>query len=313
MQSNPIINFINIEDSTYCNMKCPYCKHWKVREDLPFALASVEVLEATYEFAANLPNDVEIVHLTTEPLLNWENIKIATQNSVFPNITHSLYTNGLLLDKEKIDFCLWHNMKLAVSFDGLLQDNRMPNTQQLLENKCREFPYCFTVLTTICKKDILQFHKNIEYLLSLPVISINLTPNHYDDWTQEDVDYMLTPIFEKYGERELEKLAFRPMDIDNPKMNPQAHRLNGLAIKTNGDVYQHVTMWDQRYIGSILTDKIEIQDLQNNEYYNPNMDCDKCIIKQNCKIPNPTNKILVNNINCYWRQTIAKFSGIKGE
>jgi uncharacterized protein len=111
-----------------CNMRCSYCfadsgeykvgKREMMSEDI--ALSAVDYLISSSDNRHNL----EIDFFGGEPLLNFETVKQTVlyarkkEKQHDKNIRFSLTTNGLLLDDEKIDFIIKHDIQLIMSHDG---------------------------------------------------------------------------------------------------------------------------------------------------------------------------------------------------
>lgn len=106
--------------TTRCNLACTYCQTKTDHpEDMDFKVAA-QVLK--YLFDMRNPY-VNLEFQGGEPLLNWKVVKFLIENAKQINVTNkilglSLVTNGLLLDKKKIDFLIQNNVGICISLDG---------------------------------------------------------------------------------------------------------------------------------------------------------------------------------------------------
>lgn len=307
------INFILIEDSNWCNMRCDYCDYWKNNQDAPHQLLSIENLNKIYSFAEQLNNPCEILHLYTEPLLNWNNIKEATELHSLNNITHNIYSNGLLLNDEKVNWLLSHNFNITLSYDGLDQNIRSNNTNSILLNLINQFPYCFSISATMHKLGLQHNLDNVKFLSHLPVQGIAYKPNTIYNWSLEELYNYYKIIYENCSFQELQLLSLNKEALDTINTwSPQAQRQNALVVKSNGDVYQHIQIWDLIYIGNCDNFINNIKDYAEINYYSEIYNCNDCELKKNCQyFDNPDYFTKIGQGNCDYRK--ALYRCIKGE
>jgi sulfatase maturation enzyme AslB (radical SAM superfamily) len=118
--------------TNYCNLNCDYCfltplsKFYEKKEKMDIDTAK----RVTNEFigspdAANKP---EIVFFGFEPLLNWSLIVeyvLWAKKEMKGNIGNiSIYTNGTLLNNEKIEFLIKHSIEIKISIDSYYYENK---------------------------------------------------------------------------------------------------------------------------------------------------------------------------------------------
>jgi uncharacterized protein len=113
--------------SEKCNLNCSYCgvdKWSKKTIDPELYLEEFRKMRATF------PDEtIKIDFFGGEPLLQMPLIKTILQEvEQDKNIRLFMPTNGLLLDDEKLQFLIDHQIEVSISFDGLWQDH---NRQQL--------------------------------------------------------------------------------------------------------------------------------------------------------------------------------------
>ena len=115
-----------------CNMQCRHCSQMPVKNE-SFSINSLnpKVMEMLEHYTESILKDKKskrILFWGGEPLLHWDFIKEVVKhltdkfNLLSYNVTYGLIfgftTNGLLLDKEKIDFCNQYRVRIALSYDA---------------------------------------------------------------------------------------------------------------------------------------------------------------------------------------------------
>lgn len=134
-----------------CNMECPYCiQHSNINNSS--RMLNNNHIDDFFEQLENIPHGLISENLGVsfsggEPLLNYDMIKYIVSkfnDSKFKN-TYYLVTNGILLDKVKMDYFNRNNFKITVSLDGIAiesADRTLINNNQnftsvdsLLKNK----------------------------------------------------------------------------------------------------------------------------------------------------------------------------------
>lgn len=299
------INFVLFEDSNWCNMQCPYCTYWDLIQENKRKVLSRENLEKIYSFIESNRVPMEALHLYTEPLLNWENLRLVIPNYNLTHVNHNIYTNGLLLDEEKLNFFLLYGVNVTLSFDGLNQDKRMPNTFTKLYDFIKRFPYCVSISCTARKNGIDNFIKNAEFLLKLPIKGCSYKPNTSDNWSFEELqDYYYT-LFSKFNERDLDKLSLsRDAVKDLNSLSPLANRKNAIFVKSDGRVYQHIEDWITEPLGNCDNFLKNIKDRSKVNFFNPKRDCDSCELKKICRPHSSAVEVSIGEGSCDYRKML---------
>jgi len=151
---------IVLELSQDCNLKCRYCvysgrfiserKHSKKYMNIKMAKLSIDYflnwIEKNKRINYN-PEFFTVGYYGGEPLKNYEVLKesLIYARKRFSNergnsaiLNFDMTTNGLLLDKEKIDFLASNNVRIVISLDGPLEiqnKNRGKGTYEILFDK----------------------------------------------------------------------------------------------------------------------------------------------------------------------------------
>jgi MoaA/NifB/PqqE/SkfB family radical SAM enzyme len=162
-----------------CNLRCAYCYQ---RRGPPRHMAPATLTRALeWATAAGRPG-CEVVFSGGEPLLEMARIREAVATA--PSLRYVLLTNGILLDDETIDFCARHAFELQISFDGVAQEMRAPDTSAVLESRLRRLlggwpDYArahVTVAVTVAPPAAGRLAETVELLMELGVPRISLAP-----------------------------------------------------------------------------------------------------------------------------------------
>ena len=132
-----------------------------------------------------------------EPLLNWDTVKtyILWAKNQLPSYDLQLFTNGLKLSKEKIDFFTSNKVMVFISLDGDFQQHHQVRSVtleafSLIVSMIRYFkeqepgmiiPYC-----VVNKKDLDALNRNISFIASLGVHNIAVAKEFGQDWTSHE-------------------------------------------------------------------------------------------------------------------------------
>lgn len=213
-----------------CNMKCTYC-YYKDSFDSPEIccdkLTAEQILDYYKHFCSLFKNGVaNIQFFGGEPLIETETIfkaillieEYCRENETkAPNF--GINTNGLLFNKEIIDFFYQHKVSIAISLDGKRESNvcrvRKDGSQtfddvmsnvKLIKSMYPDYP--LTVETTFTTKNVLNFIEtkvhDVEVLYNAGFSSVHLVPAmlEIDDVLNplgEDFDIDLTISYIKYA------------------------------------------------------------------------------------------------------------------
>ncbi len=111
---------IVVNTTNRCNIHCKYC-YASTNIDRNETFSTASIVDDITRLAGDKENrDISIVFHGGEPLLCWNDIAemVVKLNSKFRNISYSIQTNGILINKEIIDFIKTHNFKIGISLDG---------------------------------------------------------------------------------------------------------------------------------------------------------------------------------------------------
>lgn len=161
---------VEFSTNTACNLGCQYCYSKHINKKLtPYVVDKfLDKSGGIYKMLEIYDKDTyHISFFGGEPLLNWDIIKYSIPKFYDDPKCSSMVviTNGLLLDKDKLEFLKKYNCGISLSFDGIWQDSTRPlangkgNFHKYIENK-----ELFTSLLSGCKVmlDPRFFHKLTE-------------------------------------------------------------------------------------------------------------------------------------------------------
>ncbi|MBU0614981.1 MAG: His-Xaa-Ser system radical SAM maturase HxsB [Nanoarchaeota archaeon] len=161
-----------------CNQKCVYCHAGVCAPSSTDTDMDLETAKKTIDFILESPsNNLTIEFQGGEPLLRYdlikEIIKYAKSKNTGKKLHFALVTNLLLMDEEKLKFCIDEGIGVCTSLDGPkeVHDKNRGNYDQLIEKiklsqkilSSKNRPLDALMVTT---KNSLGFHKEIvdEYL-----------------------------------------------------------------------------------------------------------------------------------------------------
>lgn len=147
-----------------CNLSCSYCYMNNRNTFL--------TREAFTDFYESLPSNQEykLDFFGGEPLMNWDIIKFIVESTRsdtrFKEL--SIYSNGLLLTQEMVEFIKQNNIKFLWSCDGLVEEN----TNEYLNKSDLIGQLCDSVSVTITP-DNLELISNYKFFID----NFGLTPD----------------------------------------------------------------------------------------------------------------------------------------
>jgi uncharacterized protein len=201
-----------------CNMSCKYCYIGKSTARMSLAVAK-KIVDFIFE-TAPAEERIDIGFFGGEPLLEFELIKTVTK--VIENhpafdanyVDLAVVTNGTIFSDEIADFMNKHNIGLTISCDGppSIQNlfRRFPNgkeTSNVVETTVRNAIEAFSLVPVNAVYHPQTFRhlpQTVEYLSSLGIKQIYLSPDFSALWTKEDAD--LLP--EVYGQVAEQYIAY---------------------------------------------------------------------------------------------------------
>lgn len=186
---------IDLYITRLCNLNCEYCYVDLEKREEWFELQK-------FTERVNLLDYDHIKFFGWEPLLKWKEIQEIIKMLEWKNKKFTIVTNGLLLDKKKLVFCLQNQVEIVISMHFKSIKQILPKVQDFVfANKILGFSFIF--------EDIrLQYpYKVISYLEKIGFTNFILTPEVYGNWNEKNLQKL---------EWELEK--FFEMKIQNPKL-----------------------------------------------------------------------------------------------
>ncbi len=228
-----------------CNFDCRYClqKHEDVYMDEETGRKALDLLqkEILAESASDkdVDKNVQVSFYGGEPLLAREKIErlVAYANEMIREvpggtIRYEITTNGLLLDREFIDFAKRNKILLALSHDGEAQDlvridrggmATRARVDEKLKLLLRSFPETI-VMMTLHPDHVNTLSDSLSSFHELGVKSVNLVPAHGErvSWTQEKFDVLkaeLEKAKEMYIAWNQGENAFRLIPFENKIRN----------------------------------------------------------------------------------------------
>lgn len=274
-----------------CNFNCLYCQTKKTDKYTNMDL-KVATKVIAYLFSSTNPN-ARLEFQGGEPLLNWQAVKFLVeysrkQNKIEKkNLAISLVSNLSLLDKEKLDFLLKHDVEFCTSLDGpqeLHDKNRIFKNgsgtyavvvQQIKilqeEYKKRGINKKIGALPTITRQSLGYAKEIIDEYVKLGLDTIHLRPTNklgqaeknwdrigysaeeFNNFWRESLDYILElnrkgiDIKEMMVVSMLKKILKKEDPLYVDLDSPCGAARSQLAYAPNGDVY---TCDEARMIGS---------------------------------------------------------------
>lgn len=125
---------IIINTTNRCNLHCNYCYAYskvKTYENFP----STSIIDDITKLVGNKEQqNISVVFHGGEPLLCWNKIieMVIKLNDSFKNISYSIQTNGILVNKQIVDFAKSNKIKIGISLDGF---NKQTNLNRFGEDK----------------------------------------------------------------------------------------------------------------------------------------------------------------------------------
>ena len=196
-----------------CNLQCRYCfvsqeSHMMETQTI---YDIIDLLAKNYEEKNELLGNIFknkkekccIVFFGGEPLLGYNNIivkGVEYANKKYPDLfEYSVTTNGILLDKEKVDFLKANNFSLIVSIDGdkETQDFNRPckDGSSSFDKLIKNIPYILenfpdlTFRSTISREKCNKVFENYLFAEKLGYKNYFCVPDHLDlNWTKEEMD-----------------------------------------------------------------------------------------------------------------------------
>lgn len=189
--------FLNLTQR--CNLKCKYCFVVQQPKDMSYQVAKDAV--DFYANNAKLTGDKpSINYFGGEPLLRWKEIIVPLtkyiRETYGDNYGIGMTTNGILLDKEKLEFMEKYNVGFLFSIDGdkKTQDTNRPfhngeGSFDLLVEKIPmflEYNPNATFRATIDHNNVNELYHNFKFAEKIKYTNMFGVVNVFNDWTEEE-------------------------------------------------------------------------------------------------------------------------------
>jgi uncharacterized protein len=185
-----------------CNLRCSYCYQNNKRSR---SMTWETLLPALDLVHASHREEVEVLFIGGEPLLELPLIRRAVAYlsegfSPQKRIKYQIYTNGLLLDRDIVDFLAANDFETQLSFDGVpaAQDFRGHGTHAKLDQLLdtlngtfrRFFRWNLSVALTLHSGNLLHLADSVEYFMMKEVARIRIGPliTHDEGWRASDIE-----------------------------------------------------------------------------------------------------------------------------
>lgn len=187
--------FLNLTQK--CNLKCKYCFVVQQPLEMTYQVAK----DAADFFAKNAKKTGKtpsITYFGGEPLLKWYDIIVPLtkyiRKTYGEKYSLSMTTNGILLDREKLEFMRNHGVTFMFSFDGdrETQDKNRPfhngnGSFDLLIGKVPlilEFNPNAIFRSTVNNNNIYEMAHNYQFAAELGYTNTFMIPNAFADWNE---------------------------------------------------------------------------------------------------------------------------------
>lgn len=197
-----------------CNLSCDYC-YIKKKNSLMSIQTASRAINFIFKNSYNF-RKIDINFFGGEPLLEFELIKkITNMIYVHPSFNRdrvgiSVVTNGTIFSKEISDFLIENEIVLCISCDGpqKVQDafRHFPDgrgSSSIVEKNIKQVVRLFplTPINAVYSPENLQFLPQVvDYLTSLGVRNLYLSPNISANWKKKDIE-LLPTIYDAIGQK----------------------------------------------------------------------------------------------------------------
>jgi len=202
-----------------CQLRCDYC----YAGDKYHKPMSKETIIKAIEFTLQLPmQKLEFGFFGGEPLMEWELFQFATYQIEKETekreikLVKTFTTNGILLNKEKVQWLKTHGFYVVVSIDG---NDKMHNTHRHYSNKKESFQEVeqgilelqkeykkgeYAVISVVTPQNITHLNESLAYLhQELNITDIHLALNYFGEWRDKTEEY--TQLYHDVGDYVIEQ------------------------------------------------------------------------------------------------------------
>lgn len=242
--------------STRCNNNCKSC-YWHLQNNRIDFMDLKTMQNATIFYLKNVTSDIESFNIQFfggEPLLNFEVIPRYVdwlKNNSF-KINLSIFTNGILLNKSKIDYFLSNKITINISYDPNfevfnsyknLSFEKFVHINNMINYTLKHNPDSIVPYLIIKKEFIDKIKNSLLLLVKNGLKRISVARLAYENWDNDDIKKLLT-ILQSVKEISNSKIYVYPdMYFSCTDCYPY-----NIMTYPNGDIYDICYM-----CGSVLT------------------------------------------------------------
>lgn len=282
-----------------CNMKCKYCYVDNKKGETIFNKQYVVDLIMFIKNNLKSDEDIFVSFFGGEPLLAFSIIErvVLKMNETFSNkIQYGITTNGLLLDKEIIDFFVDNKFAVSLSWDGceVAHDhNRIDRLGKGTYQRVREKYLLLKdlglvsvrVRATFNSETYVYLKQSVEDMLEVDEdIRVIFVPDYFDDrWNEEKLSELSGMIKEIKKEYRTDNIAI--IGEENKKMRVCNGGIGNYHIYVDGRIYPCSFTVNQEFfcIGDLEKGLIQEKIDEFAKEYNRSLDtCKGCDYEKYC-------------------------------
>jgi uncharacterized protein len=253
----PPVTHLELVHTEGCNLACSYCfeKSMLGARRMPRHVAQRAIdLLIEYSQAAD---KLWITHFGGEPLLNFENIRFATEYAETSAAAHGktvafdMTTNGTLLTDDSAEYLAMHNVRILLSIDGLQYSHNRYRVDRRGRGTFDQVMRCMKVLKkrgqwigvkmTVMPVNVPRLYEDVTGLHELGVNQFIIGHATGTDWAPADIESygeQLSRLYQWYRQNRGPELRIAEFDEPEEKIGffgCQAGR-NSIAVSVTGDI-----------------------------------------------------------------------------
>jgi uncharacterized protein len=309
---------VTLHLTTSCNLNCDYCYSSPLGNNISM---TEEIAAKSIDFAVNsMAENIGVIFFGGEPLLKKDIIRSTVDycrqlESEHPHKYHFHYkitTNGLLLDKEFMQYALENKIMISLSIDGTKEAHDRhrksadgKDTHEIIAGKIRDLlsyqPYA-NALMVVSPENVDTYYESVKFLIEEGFVYIIAALNYAGKWEDGHLkklkkQYELLAGYYKKLTLEEKKFFFSPFEMKlsthikgKDILCTDCHLAKTqVSIAPNGDVYpcvqfvQDAVSNKEFVIGNVTTG---FDNKKRGKLYSrsqsSNESCDVCTIKSRC-------------------------------
>ena len=300
-----------------CNLRCKYCfddafsNRTACNYDFKMSMDIIPDILKFIEFT-RVEDTVLVSFFGGEPMMNWDFIVEFVKAAEGHNIRFSTNSNIVLLDSEKIDFLVEHDINVIVSIDGtrrshninrvnLLEEGNWDATVKILPELMTKFNKPLVAMMVVSNNNVEYLEESYEFLAGVGM-RVNILYNFNVEYTEEQYLSIETQLNSLFNIKK-----YHPyIDAEKRTLNKDFHQQsnycvmpeNSMTIVPNGKLFfchqlapkmYEIDENFSEYYGDIwkgyynkdyyraMTKRIDINEYQENK------NCENCKAKLWCK------------------------------